>query len=195
MTENSNIDPNSWIKKEMLPEMPKKSHVKTNLAKIPTYLAVVSDSLYLADEETRRLKDKSGKIARSLLEEQLSDILEIAKEITYLPDDILHIRNFILHNQKSSSLFILMGGTGIARRDVTIEAVKTLFEKVLDGFGELFRLKTYEEVGTVSIMTRAMAGIYNESLILCLPGSPNAVKLGINLIIPEIKHIFSLIQK
>ncbi|MHA1866138.1 MAG: MogA/MoaB family molybdenum cofactor biosynthesis protein, partial [Candidatus Heimdallarchaeaceae archaeon] len=65
----------------------------------------------------------------------------------------------------------------------------------LDGFGELFRSLTFEQVGTVSIMTRALAGIIKQSLVVSLPGSPNAVRLGIDIILKELMHILNLISK
>jgi len=74
----------------------------------------------------------------------------------------------------------------------TIEAVTPLLEKVIDGFGELFRMKSYDEIGTASMLSRAVAGIYQQRAVFCIPGSTAAVKLATTqLIVPEIVHILS----
>lgn len=73
--------------------------------------------------------------------------------------------------------------------DLTLEAVEPLFEKTLPGFGEIFRLRSLEEVGTRAMLTRAAAGIYQGKPIFCLPGSPNAALLGMSIILAEIEHI------
>ncbi len=90
---------------------------------------------------------------------------------------------------------ILNGGTGIAPRDTTFDAINALLEKTLPGFGEMFRYLSWQEVGSRAIASRAVAGIYCHKLIFSLPGSSNAVKLAINeLILPEIIHLVRQIQ-
>jgi molybdopterin adenylyltransferase len=85
---------------------------------------------------------------------------------------------------------ITTGGTGLAPRDVTIEAVQQMIQKDIPGFGELFRLISYDEVGSSAMLTRASSGIVEKTAIFCLPGSPNAVKLAMEaLILPELQHI------
>ncbi|MDX1747892.1 MAG: MogA/MoaB family molybdenum cofactor biosynthesis protein, partial [Halobacteriales archaeon] len=85
------------------------------------------------------------------------------------------------------------GGTGASPDDVTPEAVKTLFEKPLPGFGELFRILSYEEVGTRVVGTRAVGGIADGVPVFCLPGSENAARLGIeDVILPEVSHLAGL---
>jgi len=87
-------------------------------------------------------------------------------------------------------VIITTGGTGLAPRDVTIEAVQQMIQKDIPGFGELFRLISYEEVGSSAMLTRAFSGIMENTAIFCLPGSPNAVKLAMEaLILPELQHI------
>ena len=85
---------------------------------------------------------------------------------------------------------VISGGTGLASGDVTLEALEPLFDKVIPGFGEFFRLKSLDDVGTASMLSRALAGIIGKCVVFCLPGSPAAVELGIKeLIIPEVAHI------
>lgn len=85
---------------------------------------------------------------------------------------------------------ITTGGTGIAKRDSTYEAVTTLFEKRLDGFGELFRMLSFQEIGSAAMLSRATAGVASGCVLFMLPGSEAAVRLGMTrLIIPELGHI------
>jgi molybdenum cofactor biosynthesis protein B len=87
-------------------------------------------------------------------------------------------------------VIITNGGTGISRRDVTIEAITPLLEKVLDGFGELFRWLSYQEIGSSSMMSRAIAGVAEGKIIICLPGAPGASRLAMEkLILPELAHL------
>jgi molybdenum cofactor biosynthesis protein B len=90
---------------------------------------------------------------------------------------------------------ILTGGTGIAPRDVTHEAVEDLLEKRLDGFGELFRMLSYEEIGAAAMLTRAIGGVIEQTVVFALPGSTKAVELGIErLIAPQLRHIVGLLS-
>jgi len=85
---------------------------------------------------------------------------------------------------------IMTGGTGIAPRDVTIEAVRELLDKELPGFGELFRKISYDSIGSAALMSRALAGVVRGRPVFCLPGSPDGVEKALKyLIIPEIGHI------
>jgi molybdenum cofactor biosynthesis protein B len=87
---------------------------------------------------------------------------------------------------------IVCGGTGLTASDVTIEAVTPMLEKIIPGFGELFRRMSYDEIGTASVLSRAVAGVVNGKAIFCIPGSPNAAKLAVSKIIaPELGHIIS----
>jgi len=85
---------------------------------------------------------------------------------------------------------IASGGTGASRLDLTVETVSPLLEKKLDGFGELFRFLTYQEIGTGSILSRAVAGAARGKIVICLPGSLKAVRLALDkIILPEIGHM------
>jgi molybdenum cofactor biosynthesis protein B len=89
---------------------------------------------------------------------------------------------------------ILTGGTGIARRDVTCEVVAGLLEKTLDGFGELFRALSYDEIGSAAMLSRAIGGSVGRTAIFALPGSTKAVELGVSrLIAPELGHVIGLL--
>ncbi|MGH7325144.1 MAG: MogA/MoaB family molybdenum cofactor biosynthesis protein [Candidatus Rokuibacteriota bacterium] len=85
---------------------------------------------------------------------------------------------------------ILTGGTGLTARDSTFEAVEALLDKRLPGFGELFRMLSYQEIGPAAMLSRAQLGVYQRRIVVSLPGSPNACRLALEkLIIPELGHL------
>ncbi len=99
---------------------------------------------------------------------------------------------------KNSQLQVILlnGGTGIAPRDRTYDAIVPLLEKTLPGFGELFRLLSFQEIGSRAMASRAIAGIYQNKLIFSVPGSTNAVQLAMErLILPELNHLESVISQ
>lgn len=87
-------------------------------------------------------------------------------------------------------LVLFNGGTGIAPRDTTYDVISRKLEKTLPGFGELFRMLSYEQVGAAAMLSRATAGVYRGTLVFSMPGSPNAVQTAVEkLILPEINHL------
>ena len=91
---------------------------------------------------------------------------------------------------------ITTGGTGISARDTTYEVVSRLIDKKLDGFGEIFRMLSYEEIGAAAILSRAVAGASGSKFVACLPGSTNAVRLAMGkLLVPEIPHVVFELRK
>ena len=87
-------------------------------------------------------------------------------------------------------IIIFNGGTGIGRRDRTYDVISKSLEKTLPGFGEIFRLLSYQEIGPAAMLTRATAGVYRDKVIFSTPGSPHAVRLALEkLILPEIQHV------
>ena len=91
---------------------------------------------------------------------------------------------------------VLTGGTGVAPRDVTPDAVAPLLEREIPGFGELFRMLSYEEIGSGALLSRALAGLAQGTLLVVLPGSRGAVQLGMQkLVLPELGHLVAEAQK
>lgn len=91
---------------------------------------------------------------------------------------------------ESSDVILINGGTGISKRDNTFEAVASILEKTLPGFGEIFRVLSYDDVGPAAMLSRAIAGVYRETVIFSMPGSQGAVRLAMDkLIIPELQHL------
>ena len=98
--------------------------------------------------------------------------------------------------EASLDAVITTGGTGISARDTTYEVVSRLIDKKLDGFGELFRMLSYEEIGAAAILSRAVAGASGSKFVACLPGSTNAVRLAMEkLLLPEIPHVVFELRK
>lgn len=109
-----------------------------------------------------------------------------------IQDDFNDIRNVVIQCVKNSKIqiIVLTGGTGIAPKDVTIEAVRPLLEKELTSFSALFAYLSYKEIGAAAILSRATGGTIGNTLIFCIPGSLNACKLAFNeLIFPELGHL------
>jgi len=108
-----------------------------------------------------------------------------------IPDDRSKIISALMDMMHRVDVVVTVGGTGISPKDVTIEAVKMLIEKEIDGFGEIFRMLSYEEIGVAAILTRAFAGVARGKIVFCLPGSKDAVRLGLKLIKPLLRHAVS----
>jgi molybdenum cofactor biosynthesis protein B len=137
-------------------------------------------------------KDDSGNLMKRILEENDHEIM--AYEI--IPDDMMKIKEKIVRLMEEDVDFIITsGGTGLTKNDVTIEAIIPLIEKDMPGFGEIFRRMSYDRIGGSAILTRSLAGKIGEKAIFCLPGSPDAVELALNIIIPEIPHIMRHIKE
>ena len=110
-----------------------------------------------------------------------------------LLDGIDPIRKAVQNS--NADCIIICGGTGLTKLDLTLEAVEPLFEKKLPGFGELFRFRSLDEVGTRAMLTRTSAGITRGKPVFCLPGSPNAANLGVDLVLAELGHIIEHIRE
>jgi molybdopterin adenylyltransferase len=113
-------------------------------------------------------------------------------------DDAARIRTEIVNllARPDADAVITTGGTGISARDTTYEVVSRMIEKKLDGFGEIFRALSYEEIGAAAILSRAVAGSVGTKLVACLPGSRNAVRLAVEkLLVPEISHVIFELRK
>lgn len=135
--------------------------------------------------------DESGRIIRDLL-------AAAGHRIEYyevLPDDPALIRQVLLQRLQDLDAIIVNGGTGIAARDSTIEAIRVLLDKELEGFGELFRYLSYQQIGSAAFLSRALAGIAAGRIVVSLPGSPDACRLAMEkLLIPELPHMAHLLK-
>jgi molybdenum cofactor biosynthesis protein B len=138
--------------------------------------------------------DTSGQLIQRLLKDH-GHTLVAYHLVTDEPSKIKATIKAAVANKKVQAI-IINGGTGIARRDSTFEAVDGLLEKRLDGFGEVFRYLTYQEIGSPAIMSRATAGIIKGRVLFSTPGSENAVRLAMEkLVLPELGHIVQQLSK
>jgi molybdenum cofactor biosynthesis protein B len=149
---------------------------------------VVNFAVITVSDTRTTENDKSG----NFIKQSLINAGHIISSYVIVKDEPDQIRPYMqgLVNNPELDAIILNGGTGIAPRDTTYDAIASLLEKTLPGFGEMFRYLSWQEVGSRAIASRAVAGIYQNKLVFSLPGSSNAVKLAIEqLIQPEIIHL------
>ena len=131
-------------------------------------------------------RDESGRVLRELLEAEGHTV----SGTKLIPDDPDAIRATLQEARDTGARAVLFtGGTGIGRRDSTVETLRSVFEKELPGFGELFRMLSFQEIGSPAMMSRATAGTWQGMILFALPGSPQAVRLALHkLILPELGH-------
>lgn len=152
--------------------------------------------MILTISDTRNVKtDKSGALMKELLENE-GHIVTIHEIVA---DEQKAIEKQIEAGCKNPKVDVILtnGGTGIATRDVTIETVKPMLDKEMTGFGEIFRLLSYQEdIGSAAILSRAIAGVRKSTAIFSTPGSSGAVRLAMErLIIPELTHVVHELRK
>ena len=146
----------------------------------------------LSDTRTEET-DTSGKRIKDLLAEQSQPVVayRILKDE---PEQLAAVVQALLAQPEVDAI-ITNGGTGIAPRDTTFEAIQGLLEKEISGFGEMFRMLSYSDIGAAAMLTRATAGVANGKVIISLPGSTGAVELGMTkLVLPELGHMMFLLR-
>lgn len=156
-------------------------HGRKDVDSVSCFVLTVSDT---RNHET----DTGGKAVRDLL----ADAGHVVTDSKIVTDDCDEIRNSILAALSSGAYVIIVtGGTGVSGRDTTIDAVTPFMDIELEGFGEIFRQLSYEQIGARAILSRAIGGITPErKALFCLPGSEKAVRLGMEkLVLPVIGHL------
>jgi len=138
----------------------------------------------------RPARDESGDLAQEMVEATKGVVVERA----LVPDDAKLLRSTVSRalREKDLDVIVLTGGTGVSTTDVTIETVRPLFEKEIEGFGEIFRSVSYQKIGVAAALSRATAGVAKGKLIMCLPGSPDGVRTALELFLGEIPHVLHL---
>jgi molybdenum cofactor biosynthesis protein B len=156
-------------------------------AAVACYVLTVSDS---RTPET----DTGGRAIRELLA-AAGHLITGHAIVRDEPDDVVaRVRSAL--DDPQTRVIITTGGTGITSRDGTFEAIDSLLDKRLDGFGELFRMLSFQEIGAAAMMSRAMAGTAARKAIFVLPGSPHAVHLAMTrLILPELGHVVQQLNR
>lgn len=161
-------------------------HKEKAKRKLGCFVVTVSDT---RDETT----DQSGQLIRSLLEEKGHQLAGYR----IVKDEPVQIESLLLDTLTKNNVdaVIVNGGTGISPRDGTFEVVSRLLEKRLDGFGEIFRFLSFQDIGSAAIMSRALAGTAKGKVVISLPGSRGAVDLAMRrLVLPELGHMVSQLQ-
>ncbi len=155
-------------------------HTAESQGSVPIAIVTVSDT---RTPET----DTNGQIIRTLAEAAGHRIVghRIVKDEPVQVEDALEE-----FTKTEARLIIFNGGTGISQRDRTYDVISRKLEKTLTGFGEIFRMLSYDQVGAAAMLSRATAGVYRNKVIFSTPGSPDAVRLAVEkLILPEIQHL------
>ncbi|MBX3025927.1 molybdenum cofactor biosynthesis protein MoaB [bacterium] len=164
--------------------MASEHHHQSDVRNIACGILTISDTRTEAD-------DLSGKRIRALLEKE-DHRVGLYRIVRDEPEQIVAL---LTGAPAEIEVMICHGGTGIARRDTTYEAIRGLLDKEITGFGELFRMLSWEQVGSAAMLSRATAGIAGQRAIFSLPGSSRAVELAMTkLILPELGHIVGLLR-
>ena len=163
---------------------------KAKAAKILNFAVYICSTsrFKLIEQGEKDVSDVGGDTILDLLKNSGQNVL--FKKI--IADDKMLISKAVEQALKIPDLdvAIFSGGTGITPTDITIETVTPFFEKVLPGFGEFFRRISYDRVGSAAVLSRAVAGVANGKALFCIPGSPDAVRVAVEmLILPEAPHI------
>lgn len=154
----------------------------------------VAAAILVVSDTRSEATDRSGKRIRELLEANGHHVMSL----DVVRDEREEIAGWVRRtaSRLDVDVLILTGGTGISPRDVTIEAVEPLLHLQLPGFGELFRMLSYPEIGPAAMLSRAGAGVVRGRPVFCLPGSKPAVELAMEkLILPEVGHLIAEIRK
>jgi molybdenum cofactor biosynthesis protein B len=155
----------------------------------------VSCAIITVSDTRTQETDKSGQLIRQLLEEKGYTIAEYAI-VRDVYDEIKALLRKAADNMGVEAV-LLNGGTGIAARDTTYEAVRDQLDKEIPGFGEIFRMLSFtEDIGSAAILSRAIAGTIGQTAVFSMPGSTGAVRLAMTrLIIPELGHVMRELYK
>lgn len=155
--------------------------------------SAVSCAVITASDTRNEETDTSGKKIKDLLAERH----HVVSSYQILKDEPAQISAAVrtLLDRSDVDAIIINGGTGIAPRDTTFEAIQGLLEKEIPGFGELFRMLSYQDIGSAAMMTRATAGVAKGKIVVSLPGSTGAVELGMTkLVLPELGHMLFVLR-
>jgi molybdopterin adenylyltransferase len=158
------------------------------LKRLRSVVVTVSTSKYRRKSRDEEVDDESGDVAEAVLERGGHGVAERL----LVSDDPLMLKRCVEDFLSSPNhVIIFVGGTGVSPDDLTIETVRPYVQKELEGFGELFRMLSYDGIGTPAILTRSMAGVSKGKLIVCLPGSPDAVKTALEYSLGQFRDVIS----
>jgi len=154
--------------------------------------ASVKCGIVTSSDSRTEATDDSGKLIRDLLLKAGHKVLFYA----VVKDEAKAIADAVEQASWTCDAIITNGGTGISRRDVTVPTLAPLFQRTLPGFGEIFRRLSYDAIGSASMLSGAIAGVYHARIVFCLPGSPDACRLAMEkLILPELPHAVGVMNR
>jgi molybdenum cofactor biosynthesis protein B len=138
--------------------------------------------------------DTSGQLIRALLADAGHQVVG-SSIVRDEPKDVQRVIREACANDQVRAVLVT-GGTGVTSRDSTYEAIEALLDKRLPGFGELFRMLSYQEIGSAAMMSRAQLGVHARRIVVSMPGSPNACRLALEkLVIPELSHLIREVSR
>ncbi len=162
-------------------------HRSYSPAQLGFSILTASDSRTLEDDESGcRIAELVNAAGHRVIERRV------------LPDDEGEIRAAAAAavERQQADVVVISGGSGFAPRDVSVEAVMPLLDREIEGFGQLFRTLSFQQVGAAAMLSRAMAGVIGRSVVFVLPGSPPAAELAmVSLILPEVAHLLGQIRR
>jgi len=155
-------------------------------------VSILQFSLITISDTRTSVTDKSGPVMAELIQNSGHQIVSQV----IIPDEPDQIREAIYAQSGIADVVCLSGGTGISPRDQTYEAIHPILDKELPGFGELFRMLSWKQVGSRSMLSRAIAGTWDDLIIFAVPGSPKGAELAMErLILPEARHLVAELNK
>lgn len=157
--------------------------------------AVIGCATLTVSDSRTEANDESGQLMRRLVEEAGHKVVDYR----LMKNDELAVREHVraLVSRTDVDAVLITGGTGLGGRDRTVEAVTPLFDKMMPGFGEIFRMVSFtDQVGTAAILSRAVAGGVNGTLVVSMPGSKAAVELALTrVLLPELRHVIRELKR
>ena len=186
----------------MVKSKAKREHLLDCPKQVNIGIIIVSTSRTNEIKNNLPCSDRNIPLMKDILSRPLHlDVDTIYKVIfnTIIPDDhdeITRIIDCYTSNESKLHVLLFSGGTGITKKDITIETITPYFDKEIPGFGELFRHLSCRDIGNSTILSRATAGVINNKIVFLMPGSHNAVKIALEEIIaPELPHVLSEIYR
>jgi molybdenum cofactor biosynthesis protein B len=151
-------------------------------------------AIVTASDSRDEASNEGGRLLRDLAEQ--AGLTVVGEALLREEPEALREHVAVLAREGRADAVLVTGGTGLGPRDRTPEAIGALFERRLDGFGELFRMLSFQEIGAAAMLSRASAGVVGQTLVFLLPGSPAAVRLAMQkLIVPELAHAVGQLRR
>ncbi|MGQ9718420.1 MAG: MogA/MoaB family molybdenum cofactor biosynthesis protein [Nitrososphaerales archaeon] len=155
-------------------------------------IITVSSSRYKKASQGMPIDDESGSKAFDMIKKSGHNV--VSRKLVGNDRDTIRLEVLRSLYDEDADVVILTGGTGLSKRDITVDSIMPLLDREIKGFGELFRSVSHKKVGIPSFLSRALAGTLDDKIIFCLPGSPQAVELALDLILPELSHMLYVIK-